>query len=136
MGDDVIEFSEEQQQIVQGLIDDAYKRAYAKTQKTTTGSSEGVEHLRMELKSLMIEKKNAMLLRAISKHNVVDVDEIASLISGNIFMDEFGSLFVGDDMVGDGDIQPLIRGDGTPVTVDEYISKWLNTRPHHLRSKE
>ncbi|MEK7774014.1 MAG: hypothetical protein AAB307_06655 [Deltaproteobacteria bacterium] len=121
-------FTPEQQEKVQALIDETYKRAFSKAQKFRS-SSEDVERLRTEVDKLKQDKKMAYLLRSISRHNVVDVEEVADFMKDRIRMDDDGGLSVQGDS-GSG----VIDGSGLPISVDEYISRWLLERPHHLRA--
>ncbi|MBI5827120.1 MAG: hypothetical protein HZB22_05290 [Deltaproteobacteria bacterium] len=121
-------FTPEQQEKVQALIDEAYKRAFSKAQKYRS-SSEDVERLKTEVDKLRQDKKMAYLLRSISRHNVVDAEEVADLLNDRVRMDDDGGLSVAGDS-GSG----VIDGSGLPISVDEYVSRWLGERPHHLRT--
>ncbi len=123
-----VTFSHEQQAKVQGLIDDAYRKAYAKAQRSRT-SSEEVERLASEVERLKEDKKMALLYRGISRHNVVDAEEVAKLIGDRVRVDEDGNATV---VNGSGSAK--INGSGHQVGIDEYLADWLSTRPHHLRS--
>jgi hypothetical protein len=123
-----VTFSHEQQAKVQGLIDDAYRKAYAKAQRSRT-SSEEVERLAGEVERLREDKKTALLYRAISRHNVVDAEEVTKLIGDRVRVDEDGNVTV---VNGSGSAK--INGGGHPMGIDEYLADWLGTRPHHLRS--
>lgn len=122
-----VTFLPEQQARVQELIDEAYRKAFARAQKAR-GSSEETERLKTEVEKLKVEKKTAALLRAISRHNVVDADEVSELLSGRIKMDDDGRLSVMGETGA-----AKINSAGAPMTVDEYVASWLSERPHHLR---
>lgn len=120
-------FHPEQQAKVQELIDEAYKKAYAKAMKARTSSDE-VEKLKGEVESLKHEKKTAALLRAISRHNVVDAGEVAELIKDRVRVDDNGNMTVMGDTGA-----ARINHTGLPMSVDEFVASWLGERPHHLR---
>jgi len=121
-------FNSEQQAKVQELIDDSYRKAFAKAQRTRS-SGEDVDGLRREIEGLKEEKKKLALLKAVSKYNVVDGEEIVKLLEDRVRMDDEGHVIVvnssGSAKINDG---------GYPVGVDDYLSQWLSDRPHHLRS--
>ncbi|MBI5344773.1 MAG: hypothetical protein HZB83_05475 [Deltaproteobacteria bacterium] len=121
-------FQPDQQTKVQELIDDAYRKAYAKALKSRS-SSEEVDMLRAEVDSLKQERKNALLYRAISRYNVVDAEEVAKLCGERVSMDERGFAVVVNAA---GAVE--INAAGHPVALDEYIAQWLSERPHHLRA--
>lgn len=123
-----VTFMPEQQARVQELIDEAYRKAYSKAQKSRS-SSEEVEKLKTEVERLKGDTKTAALLRSISRHNVVDAEEVTELLKGRVRMEDDGSLSVLGESGG-----MRVSSSGTPMTVDDYVSHWLNERPHHLRS--
>ncbi|MBI5492012.1 MAG: hypothetical protein HY893_03670 [Deltaproteobacteria bacterium] len=123
-----VSFLPEQQAKVQELIDEAYRKAYAKAQKTR-GSSEEVERLKTEMERLKSDKKMAQLLRSISRHSVVDADEVAELMKDRVRMDEEGNFSVLGES---GAVK--VNSSGNPMSVEEYIGHWLSERPHHLRA--
>lgn len=123
-----VTFMPEQQARVQELIDDAYRKAYAKASKTRS-SSDDVERLKSEIEALRQDRLMAQLYKAISKYNVVDTEEVAKLISDRVRMDEKGNITVVNDSG-----SARINGSGHPMGMDEYLSYWLSKRPHHLRS--
>ncbi|MDP2689920.1 MAG: hypothetical protein Q8P48_07385 [Deltaproteobacteria bacterium] len=120
-------FVPEQQARVQELIDEAYRKAYAKAQRSRGG--EEVERLKAEVGKLREERKTAAILRAVSKHSVVDAEEVADLMKERVRMDEDGNFSV----IGEsGAVR--VNNSGHPMSVDEYIGHWLSERPHHLRA--
>ncbi len=121
-------FSREQQVKIQGLIDDAYRKAYSKAQRSKVSSQE-VDRLTSEVETLKEDKKMGLLYRSISRQNVVDAEEVAKLISGNVSVDDDGNVTVVNDS---GSVK--INGGGYPMGIDEHVSDWLGARPHHLRS--
>lgn len=121
-GSSKMEFSPEQQARVQELIDGAYRRAYSKA-TATTGESEEMVRLKGEVERLHVESKNAALIRAVSRFNVVDPEEVMELISSKVSVGENGMLSVADD-----------DGSGRRLGAEEYLTNWLAERPHHLRS--
>lgn len=123
-----VSFLPEQQAKVQELIDEAYRKAYAKAQKSR-GPSEEVERLKTEMERLKSEKKMAHLLRNISRHGVVDAEEVAELMKDRVRMDEDGSFSV----LGESGALK-VNSSGNPMSVDEYVGHWLGERPHHLRA--
>jgi len=114
-----VAFNDAQQQKVQSLIDDAYKRAYTKALRGATDSDE-MRRLRSEVESLKSERKNSTLLKAVARHNVVDPEEVAELLTGKVKYDDHGSVYA--------------ESNGKKVSVDEFVGDWLTDRPHHLRS--
>lgn len=120
-------FLPEQQAKVQELIDDAFKRAYAKALRTR-GASDDVERLKKEVDGLKQEKKSAVLLRSLSKHNVVDAEEVCELLKERVRLDEDGLKVVNET----GGVR--INNSGHPMNLDEFVGQWLGERPHHLRS--
>ena len=122
-----VEFTLEQQARVQELIDETYKRAYAKAGRNMVSEGE-VESIRGELGRLREDRKAAAILRAVSRHNVVDATEVTELVRPYVDEDASGNLVVR---------QPTANGDqngGTPMAIDDYVDGWLAERPHHLRS--
>lgn len=122
------EFTPEQQGRVQRIIDDAYRRAYEKAARGGN-TSEEVERLRAEVDLLKQDQKTAVILRALSRYNVVDASEVAELVGGHIKFDDSGNPVV----VGSGGSE-VIDSSGRPISVDDYMGRWLSERPHHLRS--
>jgi len=127
-GSSKVSFSQDQQSRVQELIDEAYRKAYAKAHRTITATDE-VENLRAEIDGLKEEKKKAALYRAISRYNVVDAEEVAKLIGETVRMDESGNMTVVN-----GTGSSVINTSGHPMGMDEHLAHWLSERPHHLRS--
>jgi hypothetical protein len=114
-------FTPEQQEKVQELIDGAYKKAYAKA-LSTRGNDE-VERLRGEIDRLKEHKLAAGVLGVVAKYNVVDADEVASLMRPHLSMAEDGSIVAADP-----------SGANRKVGIEEYVAAWLMKRPHHLRA--
>lgn len=127
-GEARLSFEPEQQARVQELIDDAYRRAYAKAQKAK-GPSEEVERLKGEVEKLRDERKSAAILRAVTRHNVVDAEEVTELIRSRVRVDEDGNIAVTGDSGA-----TRITSAGLAMSLDEYVAEWLSDRPHHLRS--
>ncbi|MFQ5428518.1 MAG: hypothetical protein ACE5EZ_06005 [Thermodesulfobacteriota bacterium] len=121
-------FNSEQQAKVQELIDDSYRKAFAKAQRTRS-SGEDVEGLRREIEGLKEEKKKLALLKAVSKYNVVDGEEIVKLLEEKVRMDDEGNVIVVNSSG-----SAKINDAGYPVGMDDFLSQWLSERPHHLRS--
>lgn len=115
-------FSSEQQEKVQELIDSAYKKAYVKASSGKAGGEE-VERLRGEVDRLKEHKLSAGILGVVAKYNVVDADEVATLLRPNLRMDENGSIIAGNSSDGN-----------RKVGLEEYVATWLSERPHHLRA--
>ncbi|MEE9615271.1 MAG: hypothetical protein V3W31_10055 [Thermodesulfobacteriota bacterium] len=123
-----VEFTSEQQTRVQALIDDAYRRAFSKASRGATATDE-VERLKTEVDRLRDDRKTAALLKAVSRHNVIDTEEVAELIRSHVDVDDTGGVVVR----GEGGSDRIGRS-GQAMGVDEYIVEWLEERPHHLRS--
>ena len=123
-----VAFSPEQQARVQELIDDAYRKAFAKARKVHSAPEE-VERLRSEVETLRGEKKRLALLKAVSRYNVVDAEEVTRLIEDRVRMDEEGNVIVVNEKG-----STMIDNSGHPVSLEEFISGWLSSRPHHLRA--
>ena len=121
-------FTPEQQARVQELIDDAYRRAYAKATRGRASADE-VDRLRSELDSLKEERKMAAILRAVARHNVVDAEEVAELIKGRVKIDDRGNITALADSG-----SSLINSEGGAMALEEYVDRWLSERPHHLRN--
>ncbi|HHL39618.1 MAG TPA: hypothetical protein ENJ37_03860 [Deltaproteobacteria bacterium] len=116
-----VEFSPEQQHKVQELIDEAYRRAFAKARSAKT-TSEEVAEMKKEIERLRREKRRAAVMSAVSRRDVVDADEVASLIAPHVSEGPGGELYVEDGKSG-----------GVPL--GEYVDRWLSERPHHLRAR-
>ncbi len=114
-----VEFTPQQQEKIQHLIDDAYRRAFQKASKMAV--PEELEQLKSELAHLREEKKKADILRTVSRFNVVDPDEVVELISRDVEVDEKGEL--------------RVKGEES-MSLDDYVSMWLSRRPHHLRTTQ
>lgn len=121
-----VAFLPEQQARVQELIDETYRKAFAKAQKKP--SSDEVERLKSEVVSLREDKKSAEVYKAISRFNVVNADDVAKLIGGSVRLGEDGAVTVINES---GSVR--ISASGHPVGIEEYIAGWLNERPHFLR---
>lgn len=126
-GSERVTFSLDQQAKVQGLIDEAYRKAYSKAQRARTSTDE-LDRMKSEIEGLKSEKKKLELMKTISRYNVVDAEEIAELLDNKVRMDEAGNIMVVND-TGSG----RINDSGHPMGVDEYLGEWLSSRPHHLR---
>ena len=120
-------FAPEQQSRVQELIDEAYKKAYSKALKHK-GPNDEVERLRGEVDRLKVEKKNAVILRALSRHNVIDADEVSELLKDRVTINDDGSAIITGEAGG-----VRINKSGAPMGVEEFVAGWLDDRPHHLR---
>ena len=152
------EFTSEQQAKVQGLIDDAYKRAYSKAQSNSpdidrlkaelatlkTGDGKGKESEEVKTLTAALDKLKADLakkdarelddsiFKEVAKFNVMDISEVTTLLRGNIKPDEDGT-----PIVVNSDGSPRLNLNATPtrpMTISEMITDWLKTRPHHLRA--
>ena len=121
-----VAFTPEQQEKVQHLIDDAYRKAYSRASKNLS-TGEELEVLKKEVETLKGEKKMVAILRAVARHNVVDPEEVAEFISGHVAADAYGRVTVKGDEGKAGE-------ESYPMTLEEYVEKWLSERPHHLRS--
>ncbi len=122
-----VAFNPEQQTKVQHLIDEAYRKAFAKAQRSAV-STEETDRLKSEIETLKEEKKMASILRTVARHNVVDAEEVAELVKKHIRTDEDGNYAVTGPT---GAL--MVNSLGAPMTPDEYISRWISERPHHLR---
>lgn len=122
-----VSFLPEQQARVQELIDEAYRKAYAKAQRNISGGAD-VEQLKAEVDRLKDERKTAALLRAISRHHVVDADEVTELLRNRIRTAEDGSFHVVAESGA-----ARVNTTGQPMSVEEFVDSWLSERPHHLR---
>lgn len=123
-----VTFAPEQQAKVQELIDTAFKKAYSKAQKSGSSTDE-VERLKAEVGKLKEERKMNVLLRAVTRHNVVSADDVTELLRGKVRMEEDGSVSVAGEAGG-----VMINSFGAPISVDDYVGLWLKERPHHLRA--
>lgn len=115
---DSVAFTPEQQSRVQELIDDAYKKAFQKASRVSSGAPE-LDELRKEVERLKGDKLMASVLRAVARHNVVDAEEVAELISRRVALDASGR---------------AVANDAPNSDIDEYVHGWLLERPHHLRA--
>lgn len=122
-----VSFLPEQQARVQELIDEAYRKAWAKAHRSAGGPE--VERLKAEVERLRDERKTTALLRALSRHSVVDAEEVTELLKGRVRTEEDGSFRV----VGESGAA-VVNGTGQPMGVDEFVDSWLGDRPHHLRA--
>lgn len=153
-------FTPEQQTKVQSLIDDAYKRAYSKALRSNGTDEEvlkltkevsdlkeqqaskvkdgevssevkaEIEGLRTQVGTLRNSVKGEALLKAIGKHDVVNTDQIANIISPNIRLNEDNSLSVLTD---NGDIATNLDT-MKPLSVGEYVTNWVASNPHFNRA--
>lgn len=114
-------FTSEQQERVQALIDETYRKAFAKARKESLGGT-GLEELKKEVEALQGEKKMAALLRGIVRYNVVDPGEVAELISRNVELNDEGMVVIKKD------------ASNGHMALEEYVEHWLSERPHHLRA--
>lgn len=115
---DSVAFTPQQQSRVQELIDDAYKKAFQKASRVPSGAPE-LDELKKEVERLKGDKLMASVLRAVARHNVVDAEEVAELISRRVALDASGR---------------AVANDAPNSDIDEYVHGWLLERPHHLRA--
>jgi hypothetical protein len=125
--DGKVSFLPEQQARVQELIDEAYRKAYTKAQRAM-GSGADVDKLKAEVERLREDRKAASLLRAISRHSVVDAEEVTELLKHRVRADEDGTLKV----IGQSGAA-RVNNSGQPMSIEEFVDSWLSERPHHLR---
>ena len=85
-----VSFMPEQQERVQELIDEAYRKAYSKAQRSR--GTEEMERLKTEIGKLKEDKKMAAILRSVSRHSVVDAEDVAELMRERVRVDEDGQL--------------------------------------------
>ena len=133
-----ISFSREQQVKVQELIDEAYRKAFAKAAESakkangagtdTSLVDEQLKALSSQVQVLRDEKKNNALLRAIGKHNVIDSEEVAAFTARFIRLNDDNSFTVLNEAG-----QERLNAHAKPMSVEEFIADWLTARPHHLR---
>lgn len=121
-----VSFLPEQQARVQELIDEAYRKAYTKAQRASSGAD--VDKLKAEVERLREDRKAASLLRAISRHSVVDAEEVTELLKHRVRAEEDGTLKV----VGQSGAMK-VNNSGQPMSIEEFVDSWLSERPHHLR---
>jgi hypothetical protein len=122
-----VSFLPEQQARVQELIDEAYRKAYTKAQRAMSGAD--VDKLKAEVERLREDRKAASLLRAISRHSVVDAEEVTELLKHRVRADEDGTLKV----IGQSGAA-RVNNSGHPMSIEEFVDSWLSERPHHLRA--
>ena len=75
--------------------------------------------------------KTAKILAAIAKHNVVDISDVAQLITGDFELDDNEQLVVQNP---DGSIRIDVNENGANMTADAYLVDWLKSHPHHIKS--
>lgn len=121
-----VSFLPEQQARVQELIDEAYRKAYTKAQRAASGAD--VDKLKAEVERLREDRKTASLLRAISRHSVVDAEEVTELLKHRVRAEEDGTLKV----IGQSGAL-RVNNSGQPMSIEEFVDSWLSERPHHLR---
>ena len=122
-----VSFLPEQQARVQELIDEAYRKAYTKAQRSGAAGPD-VDKLKAEVEKLREDRKSASLLRAISRHSVVDAEEVTELLRNRVRAEEDGSLKV----IGESGAA-RVNNSGQPMSIEEFVDSWLGERPHHLR---
>ncbi|MCC6502307.1 MAG: hypothetical protein IT362_04115 [Deltaproteobacteria bacterium] len=122
-----VSFLPEQQARVQELIDEAYRKAYTKAQRSGAAGAD-VDKLKAEVERLREDRKSASLLRAISRHSVVDAEEVTELLRNRVRAEEDGSLKV----IGESGAA-RVNNSGQPMSIEEFVDSWLSERPHHLR---
>lgn len=125
--DGKVSFLPEQQARVQELIDEAYRKAYTKAHKSIASGAD-VDKLKAEVEKLREDRKAASLLRAISRHSVVDAEEVTELLKHRVRAEEDGTLKV----IGESGAA-RVNGSGQSMSVEEFVDAWLSERPHHLR---
>ena len=113
-----VAFTPEQQSRVQELIDDAYKKAFRKASRSSSSAPE-LDELRKEVERLKGDKLMASVFRAVARHNVVDAEEVAELISRRVALDASGR---------------AVATESPKTDIDDYVHGWLTERPHHLRA--
>ena len=125
-GSSRVSFTPEQQSRMQVYIDNAYKRGLTKG----SGANDEVKRLSSEVENLKDYKVNSAILEAVSRHNVVDAAEVSELIRRNVRVGESGEVrAVESGSFGRED------SDTASVGLSEYVERWLEERPHHLRGQ-
>ena len=92
---------------------------------------EVTEGLEAQVQMAKDANKTAKILAAIAKHNVVDISDVAQLITGDFELDENEQLVVQNP---DGSIRIDVNENGANMTADAYLVEWLKTHPHHIKS--
>lgn len=78
--------------------------------------------------SLRNKEKVNILFSAVGKQDVIDPQEVVSLLSSRMDTDDDGNVFV----KGEGG-SPKLNQHGEVQNVEEFVLEWLSERPHHLR---
>ncbi len=125
-GSSRVSFTPEQQSRMQVYIDNAYKRGLTKG----STSNDEVKRLTGEVENLKDYKVNSAILEAVSRHNVVDAAEVSELIRRNVTIGESGEVSAVDGSA----FGKAGSGPGR-VALSEYVERWLEDRPHHLRGQ-
>lgn len=106
----------------QALSVKGHMDGYDKAARGAT-STEEIGRLREEVARLKEHRKSAMLLKAISKHNTIDAEEVADLIGLEIDIDCAGRLCTREGRF-------FLD---SALLIGTYVARWLEERPHHLR---
>lgn len=123
-----VTFLPEQQVRVQEIINETFRKAYAKGAQSRMPGEE-IERLKTEVEGLREERKNAALYREISRFNVVNAEDVARLLSSSVRIGEDGAATVVNETGA-----ARINGSGHPVGLGEFIAGWLSERPYFLRT--
>lgn len=124
--DGKVSFLPEQQARVQYASSISSRKAYTKAQRAASGAD--VDKLKAEVERLREDRKAASLLRAISRHSVVDAEEVTELLKHRVRAEEDGTLKV----IGQSGAMK-VNNSGQPMSIEEFVDSWLSERPHHLR---
>ena len=85
----------------------------------------------VQIKRAADSNKQAKIYAAISKHDVMDIADVAKLVSGNIALDENEVPIILDET---GNTRIDVNENGAPMTIETFMGEWLNERPHFLKS--
>lgn len=72
-------------------------------------------------------KVDTPLMNAAAKYRAVNPEQVVALVKSNVRLGEDGDV----EVIGtDGSVQYL--DNGTPMGVDDYVKRWLDTNPHFV----
>jgi len=101
------------------------------SQKVVEGLQNSLKEVELQRESDKIgydgERKINALHSAIGGHEVINPEDVVSLLKHKISIDDDGKLFV------QGDGGPMVNKNLDPMTVSDFVAEWLSTRPQYLR---
>ena len=96
-------------------------------QETVGKREQVIKTLQSELQSIKVDGR---LLNAASQRKAVSPDQVVKLLKENVRMAEDGEVEVIDPKTN----KVRYSDKGTSLTIEEFVSSWLDANPHHVQA--